>query len=424
MATSIIDGPWHVSGAMQPLAATDFGSGGVPDPNNDASPSLFYQGVGIPDPRLVYLKDKVTGYTGVVQAFQSMPTLQSVNQIPAALGAALIAAAQNVVINVPMTLAVAAVGITRNVPIRPFSAVSNGGTPVTAAIALDFGFAFGNCAAGNPTITVARSSDFVVGMPLVIGGVGNSGGTIPLLTQVASLASATTITVTPTAVPLATNATAPIGTGDLWGPNPNGFPAPLAASPFIAGGPGLFLDPRQTIARVVSISSGAGAAGGDFTVAGWDIYGQPMTETITVGAGVATAYGQKAFKYIASVTPLATNAFNYSVGTGDAFGFHFRSDTWEDTLVSWVAATQVATQGWTAGDQTSPATATTNDVRGTIQTGAAGSGTGIGATASNGTVSGLLMSGRRLMMAQRIPVQSMLRATPSAPQTLFGVSQV
>jgi hypothetical protein len=82
-----------------------------------------------------------------------------------------------------------------------------------------------------------------------------------------------------------------------------------------------------------------------------------------------------------------------------------------------------AVQGWVGADITSPATATTNDVRGTIQTGAVGGGTGIGATASNGTVASLAMSGVRLDMVQRIRVSDMLRANPADATKLFGVTQ-
>ncbi len=65
MATSIIDGPLHVSGVTQPIPTSVGGASfPVPDPNADASPSLFYQGTGIPDPRLIYLKDTVVGRVG------------------------------------------------------------------------------------------------------------------------------------------------------------------------------------------------------------------------------------------------------------------------------------------------------------------------------------------------------------------------
>lgn len=422
MATSIFDGPLHVPGTMQAFLAAYFGFP-VSDPNQDAGPSLFYQGTGILDPRIVYLKDKVQGYTGVVQAFAEQPQLRSIGQIPAAIGTANIAAAANVVSGTAMTLESATVGVTLNVPIRPFSNSLNGAAPVTAAIALDFGFAFGNCTAASATIQVANSANFIPGMPLVIGGVGNAGGTIALLTQVATIVDATHITVVASAVPLATNATAPIGTGDLWGPSPIGFPMPQAACPFMGAGPGLFLDARQAVSRAVSITGAGGSAGGTFTVRGWDIYGQPMREVVTVGAATI-GYGKKCFKYIASVTPNFTDAHNYSVGTSDVFGFAFRSGLWEEADVSWAGTKMTTSTGWLAFDGTDPATTTTGDVRGVIQISTGGGGTGITASASNGSVVSLAMSGRRMEMRQVISPIAMLMATPAAPQTLFGVAQV
>ena len=422
MATSQFDGPLHVSGSMQAFLAAAFGSP-VADPNSDAGPSLFYQGTGVLDPRIVYLKDKVQGYTGVVQGFQAQNWLKSVGQIPAALSASNIASVAGTTSGTAFAFANASLGVTRNVPIRPFASSLMGAAPAVAGVALDFGFAFGNCTAGSGTITVADSRAFVPGMPLVIGGVGNAAGTAPLLTQVATLASATTITVNSQAIPLATNATAPIGTGDLWGPSPMGFPMPQAAYPFLAGGPGLFLDPRQAIARAVQITGVAAGTGGAITVAGWDIYGQPMRETITATAGATTTFGKKAFKYIGSITPAFTDAHAYTVGTTDVFGFAFRSTLWEDTEVYWNGASMTTSQGWLAADLTDPATGTTGDVRGVIQTGAGGGGTGIGANASNGTVSGLAMSGRRLEMRSLINIMSMLSASPASPQGMFGATQ-
>lgn len=422
MATDIVDGPWHVSGAMQPLPASTFGSGGVPDPNPDASPSLFYQGTGIPDPRLVYLKDKVAGYTGVVQAFLSQPWLKSIGQIPAALATNNIAAAQNVVSGTAMTLTTASTGVTRNVPIRPFGASLNSNPATTASVALDFGFAFANCTSGSPTITVNNTASFFAGMPLVIGGVGNSAGTSCLLTNAQTIVDTTTITLPSSAVPLATNATAPIGAGDLWGPSPNGFPLPTAACPFLGGGPGLFLDPRQTVNRAISITGAAGSTGGTFSVAGWDIYGVPMTETVTVGAATI-GYGVKGFKYLASVTPLFTDAHNYSVGTSDVFSFAHRARQWEMTEVRWDAALMVNSTGMTNAASLSTQTATSADPRGTIQLSTGGGGTGITGNPSNGTIVSLIMSGRRLDMNVRVNPIEMLTAIPTNAATLFGATQ-
>lgn len=420
MAASAKSGAQFVFGNLSAMLAAAFGSS-VPDPDQDSGPSAFYQGLALMDPRILYTKDKVTGYTGVVQCLMMHPRYRSIGQIPAATASNNIAAAANVVNGTAMTLASATVGITLNVPIRPLSAVLNGAAPVTAAIALDFGFGFGNCTAGSTTIVVSNTAAYMPGMPLVIGGVGNAGGTVPLLTNVQSITDTTHIVVVN--APLATNATAPIGTGDLWGPSEVGFPTPLAAYPFLGGGPGLFKDSRQGVTRGVRVTGASGGAGGNFLVSGWDLYGQPMSELVTVGAGAVAGYGKKCFKYIGSVVPQFTDAHNYSVGTSDVFGFAIRAALYEETTVFWAAALMVTSQGWLAPSALTGSTTTTADVRSTIQTGAIGGGTGIGSTASNGTVVSLAMSGNRLEMDSFPSAIASLLATQADASTLFGATQ-
>lgn len=421
MAATSFDGPTHVVGNMQALPAT-VGSA-VPDPNTDAGPSITFMGDALPDIRFPYMKDKVGGYVGVVPAALSLSYMQSVDQIPAALANNNIAAAQNVVNGTAMTLAAASVGITLAVPISPFTGFLNSAAVVTTGLAIDFGFAFGNCTAGTKQIVVADSTQFTAGMPVVIGGVGNAGGTIPLLTLVKSLDDATHITLQD--APAAANATAPIGTGNLWNPSENGFPTPTAALPYLACGPGLFLDPSQSIARGVQVVGGsAQCAGGTFLVSGWDVYGEAMSELITVAAGASTGWGKKAFKYIGSVTPRFTDAHNYTVGTSDVFGFHFRSDKWEYTNEFWAGAFATASTGWLPADATTPATTTTGDVRGTVQVSTNGGGTAIsGAAASNGSIVSLAMSGRRLSIFQSMPLISILRGLPPSSVSVYGQTQ-
>lgn len=122
-------------------------------------------------------------------------------------------------------------------------------------------------------------------------------------------------------------------------------------------------DPTKAVARNVRITSGGNDTGITFTVSGYDVYGAPMTETIT-GVSGATASGKKAFKYISGVTHTGSVATTVTIGTGDVYGFPLRHDLWGDADIFWNDGLITATTGYLAA-VTTTATATTGDVRGT-----------------------------------------------------------
>jgi len=127
-------------------------------------------------------------------------------------------------------------------------------------------------------------------------------------------------------------------------------------------------DPTKALSRVVSITTAAGDTA-VYTVRGYDIYGYPMTEALTA-AGATTVTGKKAFKYVASITPVGTVGATATAGTGDVFGFPIYTQAFvigadADVAISWNGAAITATTGYLAGVTTNPATATTGDVRGT-----------------------------------------------------------
>ena len=137
-------------------------------------------------------------------------------------------------------------------------------------------------------------------------------------------------------------------------------------------------DPTKAIARNVRITTTADDSGGFYTVAGYDLYGFPMTETIT-GVATAVASGKKAFKFISSITPSGTlHSTGVTVGTGDVFGFPLRVNTvgfaevwWANTQSTNLATPFGTASAYTFADTTSPATSTTGDPRGTINVGTA-----------------------------------------------------
>lgn len=430
MGASNDDGPNFIYGNMAGIPASMTGFP-VVEYNPDAGPCGEFQGDGILDVRFWFAKDQIQGRTGVAPVHFNMPYLRSVGAIPSALATNNIAAAQGVTNGVAMTLAGASVGVAVNIPIAPMTQIPgiapNQVAPVTAALALDFGFEFGNCTAGNTTIPVAYAPDFFVGMPVVIGGVGNSAGTAPLLTFVTAI-NTTLNTITVNNAPVASNATAPIGTGNIWPLSIASYNAanliPTAALPWLGAGPALLLDPRQSIARGVSITGAAGGTGGTFIVRGWDIYNQAMSCSVVVAAGSNTVYSIKAFKYIASVTPQFTDAgHNYTVGTSDMFGGHYFTSIWDDLDVTWANTFMNSNTGFTGGT-TGAASSTTGDVRFTIQVSGNGPlGSGIGTSASNGSISNLAMTGRRLTIEQVIVVNLATQAFPANPVSVFGSQQ-
>lgn len=424
------DGPVFVYGDMTQIEASPGGTVLLPDPNPDRGPSMLFGGYGLPDTRYMFLKDLAQGYAGRVPQLLVSPAIVSINAIPAAHSTNGIAASQHTTSATPLTLATtAAYGITPSIPIIPFTGVFNSGVPVTTAIALDFGFCYGTTTTGTTAqiVTVLDSTQFYVGMPIVISSAGAASGTTPLLTWVTSLASATTITINDPALQAGSFA---IGAGNIWSPSEFGQLEPTAAYPAIGMGPGLFMDPRQCIARGIVTTVSAGTSSSNHLVVhGWDIYGQPMTESIPCTA--ATNYGKKAFKYIGSVVPDFTDGTNnYTVGTSDVFGFAQRADYLEETLVWWDSALVVGTAatpldyGFVAADTTNPATTTTGDVRGTFQPSSIGGTSGPTLNASNGSVSTITISGKRLRMQSAMTVWQQTQNRLAAPQFGFGQQQV
>ena len=171
-----------------------------------------------------------------------------------------------------------------------------------------------------------------------------------------------------------------------------------AATAFGTSGAINMWNPNTLLTRCVSITSGANIATVVFTVRGYDLYSMPQTETIT-GVSTNTVNGKKAWKYITSVTPSASSASTASVGTADIFGLPIRCDNFGYYYGIWDNIAQVVAQ-FTPADTTSPATATTGDVRGTVS---------LTGNASNGT--------RRLIQQITVPL-----ANISSTVGMFGVT--
>jgi hypothetical protein len=179
------------------------------------------------------------------------------------------------------------------------------------------------------------------------------------------------------------------------------------------GGPVTVYNPQWAISRCIGVTSNGDDTGGTYTIAGYDVYGFPMTQTIT-GLSSGQAVTTKAFKYIASVTPNGTiNSTTLTVGTTDIIGLPLRADAfpnlqvwWGTTLPTLVTVDTGSGPAFIAADISVP-TASTGDVRGTVNLAAT---TGLG-FASNGT--------RRLVVYQSVPPANLTTQVGLLGQTQF-----
>lgn len=354
--------------------------------DTDAGPNIDYQGNALIDSR--YVSAAVAAPTaGGINSWFIPSLVEDLVGIPRALGGANIAAAQAATNGGFFTLASAnAAGIAVNVPFIPQgSPITPGSTAQVNVLALDFGMALcttTTAAATAKTVTITGPVSaayalrfFYPGQRLIIPGAGAS-STLPLFCTVLAtptaaaagsvVSAAGTVTVD-TAAGTVVTASA-VGTADrLYG---------IVASPVIAAGAANIYDPAQLVARTLSVTASGGASG-SVLVRGYDIYGQAMSESITiVGSGVSTTQ-KKAFKYISSAQAIGAGVTTgtLSIGTTDVFGFGIRSDLFEYTDIYYNGALITASTGWLAADITSPATTTTGDVRGTYAVQSASDGT-------------------------------------------------
>ena len=132
---------------------------------------------------------------------------------------------------------------------------------------------------------------------------------------------------------------------------------------------------QADVPRCVQIASGGNDAGITFTVQGYDLYGQAMTQTVT-GVSAAAVTTAKAFYQVKAVTHTGSVASTVTVGTADVFGLpFFLKDRGYIASVGWGGTAAQSAVSATVGVTTTPATTFTGDVRGTYQTGSASNGT-------------------------------------------------
>lgn len=134
-------------------------------------------------------------------------------------------------------------------------------------------------------------------------------------------------------------------------------------------------DPRTAICRTLRFTSATNDSAATAAIVGYDFYGNIVHETVTLTNG-SVATSKKALKFVTSITPAGTlGGGNLSVGTSDVYGFPLASYEFQAVQIYWNAALISSSTGYLAAVTTSPATATTGDVRGTYATQSASDGT-------------------------------------------------
>lgn len=362
MAISAFSGPLVV-----------YGQSAIPgqEYNPDLGPSLFYAGAGILDPR-----NPFTYFPGEAQQAQDFLwlgfdniTTNCIVPYTKAVGA-IVASANPTGPNLSL---VSANSATTGVFITPSITRSDTGAIDTnngaGLVAID-AYASVTGSITNGILTVTANTAIPLSQGLIIQSVagavtsGTAAGTIIGVQLTGGNAGQGVAGTYQT-----NNSLLNVGSGTItlaW-PNPQACTVPFGAPNSVC-----CWNPQALSARVLAVTTATGGTYATATISGYDIYGYPQVEQITLVAASQVA-GKKAWKYVKSVVlsgGTADTTHAYSVDTTDVYGLPIRSDTFGDITVNY-ATSLTAVTGITAAtsylpsDRTSPATATTGDTRGT-----------------------------------------------------------
>ena len=183
-------------------------------------------------------------------------------------------------------------------------------------------------------------------------------------------------------------------------------------------------NPQGGTGRTILITTSSSGDGGSVTVAGRDMYGFKMSETIVlstaspaIGSSNAAGYtfkGSKAFKYVSAVSASTTiTSTGWSVGITDTFGFPaFLPYCGINSIVrlnasafSSAVAVALSSANTILGSTVATQTSSTPDVRGTYAS----------TTASNGTL--------RLQIFQGFDPVAMANISITGSSNMFGGAQ-
>ena len=385
MAETAISGPLIVFG-QSPYPAIEY--------NPDLGTSLFWGGAAILDPRTAFTYLTGQAQSAIDYGFLGFDNVTSLSAVPyTSTTGAIVASANPTSATLSLVTANSAttgVYVTQTFVRSDTNVVDNNSG--AGLIALD-AYTSVTASFSNGVMTVTANSAMPIGPGMVVlsttgtlsqGAI--AGTTVQAQITTTGTASSVGQGQTGTYQVSTSNLTAASGTVTLAYPN-----VQACAVLNVAGTPtlGLWSAPAL-VGRAVAVFAATSATYTTATVSGYDIYGYPMVEAITLSANSAVS-GKKAFKYIKSVVlsgGTADTTHAYRVDTTSVVGLPIRSDTAGEVIVN-AGASQVATAGNTAfaangflpADRTTPS-ATTGDVRGTIDLGNA---SGVNLVPSTGT---------------------------------------
>jgi len=122
-------------------------------------------------------------------------------------------------------------------------------------------------------------------------------------------------------------------------------------------------------ARDLVFATSTGAADTVFTIAGYDIYKAKMVETVTIASGDSSAAGKKAFKYVSSIAIYSAGNITtdtITVGTGEVLGLPHKLTGTGDFIQASLNGVFESTRPTVVKADATTVSATTGDVRGTI----------------------------------------------------------
>jgi len=286
--------------------------------------------------------------------------------------------------------------------IRPYTSTATGGTGSVSSTTLTI-TALNQ---GSP-ITVGMYVDgtsVTDGTYITAFGTGNGGTGTYTLNQAINIANTTALTLNGN-VPFEDPSPMDLGIGPLgriyvWDVIPQtASTANIAASQTASGAGAVTLTAGTSVKSIIradgttviqldlprAVKVNCSTTARAFTVSGYDYYGQPMSETITVSVAGTAVTGKKAFYQISGAT-IAGSATAVVIGTSDVLGLPVR--VFNVAYIASVKSNNTLAQdaGTFVAADTATATTTTGDVRGTYTP----------ATASDGivrTVMGILLPG-------------------------------